>query len=111
MRQQSQTARSLGAMVAAERRERGFTYNQLAQLVLRPDGKPVSPTFLNDIEHDRRRPGPEVLAELAAALGLSPDDLHLAAGQLPPDLIAGRVTQERLQQVLDAIQRIYGGRR
>ncbi len=110
MRQQSQTPRSLGDMVAAKRKERGLTYGQLAQLVLRPNGKPVSPTFLNDIEHERRRPGPEVLAALAEALDLSQDDLHLAAGQLPPDLVAGRVTQKRLQQVLDAIQRIYGAR-
>jgi transcriptional regulator with XRE-family HTH domain len=90
-----------------ERRELGYHF---AALQLRPDGKPVSPTFLNDIEHDRRRPGPQVLAALAAALGLSTDDLHLAAGQLPPDLVAGRVTRGRLQQVLDAIQRIYGAR-
>jgi transcriptional regulator with XRE-family HTH domain len=110
MNEQTKTGRSLGAMVAAKRKERGLTYSQLARLVLRPDGKPVSPTFLNDIEHDRRRPGPQVLAALAAALGLSTDDLHLAAGQLPPDLVAGRVTRGRLQQVLDAIQRIYGAR-
>ena len=110
MNEQTKTGRSLGDMVAAKRKERGLTYSQLAQLVLRPDGKPVSPTFLNDIEHDRRQPGPQVLAALAAALGLSTDDLHLAAGQLPPDLVAGRVTRGRLQQVLDAIQRIYGAR-
>jgi transcriptional regulator with XRE-family HTH domain len=110
MYEQSGTGRSLGEMVLRERAEHGYTYSQLAKKVLKPDGKPVSPTFLNDIEHDRRRPGPKVLAALAEALGLSKDDLHLAAGQLPPDLVAGRVTQERLQQVLDAIQRIYGAR-
>lgn len=42
----------------------------------------LSPSYLNDIEFDRRVPSQEVLRLLADRLDLDPDDLFAAAGRV-----------------------------
>lgn len=42
----------------------------------------LSPSYLNDIEFDRRIPSQEVLVKIAAELGLKLDDLLAAAGRV-----------------------------
>ena len=45
----------------------------------------IAPSYLSDIEHDRRTPAEEVLHALAALLELDFDDLMAQAGRIGDD--------------------------
>jgi transcriptional regulator with XRE-family HTH domain len=49
---------------STRRKELGFTQKQVAQSVVKEDGTPITPQFLNDVERNRRRPSPLVLQRL-----------------------------------------------
>jgi len=102
-----QTSRTLGKTISNKRRKKQLSQKQLADETLREDGQPISPQFLNDIERDRRRPGPFILNSLAKNLELDLDELHLLAGQVPPDMVAGSTDDNRLKQVMQAFRRTY----
>jgi len=104
------TSRSLGRTISARRKELKLSQKELAEKTLREDGQAISPQFLNDIERDRRRPGDFILKALAANLDLNADDLHLLAGQLPPDMITGNPNADRVKQVIEAFRRTYNKR-
>lgn len=95
---------TLGRFIAEARKQAGLSQKDLAGLLRREDGQPISPQFLNDVERDRRRPGPAVLASIAQQLGLDADVLHLLAGQVPPDLVEGQ-DPERLKRAAAAFRR------
>ncbi len=58
-----------GTRIRARRNMRGLRQSELARTV------GVSPSYLNLIEHNRRKVGPDLLDALAQALGVSPDTL------------------------------------
>src|SRR6266404_4479736 len=77
---------SLGDLIAAARKRKGWSLRQLGEAVgkLRPDGKPLSPQFLNDIEQGRRMPSEdEMMPLLARALDLDLRLVRAAIGLLP----------------------------
>jgi transcriptional regulator with XRE-family HTH domain len=77
---------SFGQIIAEARRKAGLSQKQLAALVKKENGAPISPQYLNDLEHDRRNPPPEYLIEqFARALSLQKDSLMLA-GKIPRDV-------------------------
>lgn len=63
------------------------TRNTVIPLSLRELAKAVdiSPSYLSDIEHDRRVPGEEVLHELADALGIPREECIARSGRLGYD--------------------------
>jgi transcriptional regulator with XRE-family HTH domain len=84
-----------------------MSQKELAQKTKREDGEPISPQFLNDIERDRRRPGTFILNALAEQLKLNADELHLIAGQLPPDVVERGADADRMKRVMEAFRRAY----
>lgn len=77
--------RSFGEAVRRAREERGWSQKELASRVLKEDGKPITPQYLNDIEHDRRSPtGDHMVTALAEGLVAQSDYFCLMAGRLPP---------------------------
>ncbi len=78
---------SFGQIIAEARKRRGISQKELARLLRKEDGEPISPQYLNDIERDRRNPPSEYLiVQFAKELKLSKDYLLLAAGTLPTEL-------------------------
>lgn len=79
---------SLGQLISQARKKRQLSQKQLAALIHREDGNPISPQYLNDIERDRRTPGDHVLEQLASVLGLdsSLDWMYYLVGKWPDDL-------------------------
>ena len=74
---------SFGTIISDARKKAGLSQKQLASKVKKEDGKAISPQYLNDIEHDRRKPpGEFLIAQLAKALDLPKDVLMAAAGVL-----------------------------
>jgi len=79
---------TLGQAIIAARKSKGISQKDLAAAVQKEDGSgPISPQYLNDIEHDRRSPtSDQLIKEFAQALGVDADDLFVLAGKIPDDL-------------------------
>ena len=77
---------TFGALISAARKKKGLSQKELASRVKKQEKEEesISAQYLNDIEHDRRRPPSEhIIAQLATELGLSKERLCLIAGTLP----------------------------
>jgi len=73
---------TLGEQVREARVGAGLTLRELARQLSR------APSYINDIEHDRRVPSEEVLADIANALNLDAGDLLTSAGRVSSDAVA-----------------------
>jgi transcriptional regulator with XRE-family HTH domain len=72
----SPAKRSLGEQIRNARIEHKLSLRELARRIER------APSYINDIEHDRRTPSEEVLAQIATELNLDIDLLLAAAGRV-----------------------------
>jgi transcriptional regulator with XRE-family HTH domain len=80
---------SFGQIIAEARRTLHLSQKQLASMVTKENGVPISPQYLNDLEHDRRNPPSEYLiTQFARALDIKKDYLMLAAGKVSQDVRA-----------------------
>ena len=79
---------TLGQAIITARKSRGISQKELASVIEKEDGSgPISPQYLNDIEHDRRSPtSDQLIREFAKALGVDEDYLFVVAGKIPEDL-------------------------
>jgi len=77
---------TLGSVLAAARKSASLSLREVAEKVKKNDGSPISPQYLNDIEHDRRVPSSDVTESLARVLKIAPEYLHFLTGALPEDL-------------------------
>jgi len=97
---------TFGRFIAERRKSLGFSQKELAARIKKEDGTPISPQYLNDIEHDRRNPPPDyLLVQFADALNLARDELFFRAGQLPSDLQLEQYPPEKLRDALKAFRR------
>lgn len=97
---------TFGSEIRRVRISKGLSLKEVADRVLKEDGQPISPQYLNDMEHERRNPPSEnVIHQLASALGLSRDYLVFLAGQLPEDLRSGQHKPEAVEQAFRAFRK------
>ena len=97
---------TIGEIIGTGRKRAGLTLKDLAAQVLKDDGAPVSVSYLNDVEHDRRPPpSPQLLRQIAAALHLSYEYLLFIAGDLPEDLRDTSPTPEAVEAAFTAFRR------
>ncbi|MBL6081397.1 helix-turn-helix transcriptional regulator [Belnapia sp. T18] len=84
----SSQAVTFGQAIANARRQIGVTQKDLASMVMKEDGSgAISAPYLNDIEHDRRRPTSDsLIRELAKATKLDVDYLFVLAGKIPEEV-------------------------
>lgn len=76
---------TFGEAVANARKALRLSQKELASRVLKEDGTPITPQYLNDIEHDRRSPTTDhMVGALAEALGQKPAYFFLLAGKVHP---------------------------
>lgn len=79
--------KTFGQIIAEARKALGISQKDLAEKILKEDGKAISPQYLNDIEHDRRDPPSEFLiVQFAKELKLKKEFLIAAGGLWPSDL-------------------------
>jgi transcriptional regulator with XRE-family HTH domain len=103
---------TFGQVIGAARRRQGLSQRELAAQVLKEDGEPISPQYLNDLERDRRNPpARHLLRQLAAILELPEEYLDFIAGQLPEDLRAGSYPPDTVQAAFHAFRRTLRGDR
>jgi transcriptional regulator with XRE-family HTH domain len=78
---------SFGRTITEARKQANLSQRQLAARVKKENGRPISPQYLNDFEHNRRIPSSDYLIEqLAEVLGISEYVLYHHAGLVPRDL-------------------------
>ena len=81
---------TFGQVIASAHKDLGVSQRELAQKVLKEDGTPISPQYLNDMERDRRNPpGDYLLDQLSRQLNLDKDYLYFLAGKYPLDVRSG----------------------
>lgn len=85
---------NFGRFIADARKKMNMTQKELATRIMREDGHPISPQYLNDIERDRRSPSSDhMVQQFAKVLELNADYLHYLNGRFPE--------QERQQQLTE----------
>ena len=102
---------SFGEIISEKRKEAGLSQKDLAAKVCKEDGQPISPQYLNDLEHGRRHPpAPHLIEQLASALKMEAVLLYHCAGELPPDLSCNAVDDETVVAAYDAFRQVVEGK-
>jgi transcriptional regulator with XRE-family HTH domain len=101
------SALTLGELISSQRKALGLSQKELAVQILREeDGKPISPQYLNDIEHDRRTPSSDgIIRQIARILEVEADYLFFLAGTIPEEYRKQRRSQEEVVGVLSAFRK------
>src|SRR5262245_17663123 len=97
---------TFGTYIANARKKIPLSQKQLAVRILRDeDGQPISPQYLNDIEHDRRSPTSEhLIQQFAKALKIDADYLHYLAGKLPDEIRAKNLSEDAVKAAFTAFR-------
>lgn len=102
---------TFGQYIAWARDQSGLTLREMAALVIKEDGQPISNQYLSDIENDRRNPPSDhLIEEIARVLKrrvpeVSAEVLYLKARRVPPDIDAGRVNGQQARAAINAMRR------
>lgn len=99
---------TLGKKIMTTRLQLGMTLKELAGRVHKEDGEAISIQFLNDIEHDRRKPSPHVTEDIAKVLKLDPLYLKALAAQPISNRPASSYPEARLQRAIRAYRAQLG---
>ncbi|HVN90972.1 MAG TPA: helix-turn-helix transcriptional regulator [Candidatus Binataceae bacterium] len=97
--------KTLGQFIADRRKELGLSGREVVAGVKKADGTSISIPFLVDLEHDRRKPGDEVLEGLAKVLQVDSDILYFLAGRMPRDLHTRSLKEDDLTAAFRAFRR------
>ncbi len=80
-------ATKFGQYVMEKRKSLNLTLKQVADKIKKENGDPLTPQYLNDIEHDRRNPPPEyIIKQIAKVLELDVDYLLGLKGDVAHDI-------------------------
>jgi len=96
---------SFGKTIARARKERKINQRSLAEKVIKEDGKAITPQYLNDIEHDRRIPSPDVVSKFAEVLQIDPDYLEYLAGRIPQDWRKAELSEIQFKEMAAAFRK------
>lgn len=86
-----------GKLISDARKKAQLSQKELAALIKKEDGDPISAQYLNDIEKGRRNPPSEfILKQFAAVLKIDIDILYFRAGEIPEDLRDKLVSEDTI---------------
>jgi transcriptional regulator with XRE-family HTH domain len=99
------TEKTFGGAIAEARKAKGWSLKDLASRILREDEEPISPQYLNDIEHDRRSPSSDrMVQQFADVLGINRDWLYYLAGRFPDDVRGRNLTEKEVSEAMVAFR-------
>lgn len=100
---------TFGQAIASARKNKQLSQKQLAQLIVKEDGKSISPQYLNDIERDRRNPHSDVLiGQFARILEVPEEYFYYLAHEIPPKYRDEAPNNPfRIQEAFEAFARSY----
>ena len=100
---------TFGQAIAEARKSRQLSQKQLASMISKDDGSPISPQYLNDIERDRRNPpGEHLISQFAKVLETPEEYFFFLAHEIPPkyrQVASSNPTQ--VQEAFEAFARSY----
>ena len=97
---------TFGEKIAEARKAVGLSQKELAARILKEDEEPISPQYLNDIEHDRRNPpSAEMIDQFAKVLKLPAEVLYFLAGKLTEDLKSSPADNDRIVDAYKAFRK------
>jgi transcriptional regulator with XRE-family HTH domain len=106
------TPATFGRAVSEGRRAKGLSQKELASRILKEDGQPITPQYLNDIEHDRRSPSSDhMVRQFADVLDQNADYLSWLVGKLPSDVRRDNLQPEQVERAFQAFRREIGKQR
>ena len=77
----------LGSKIKKQRIQLGFSLRKVCGAVVNEDGKPISVSYLNDIEQGyRKSPSGKIIAQIASALEMDRQELLSLVGKMDPDI-------------------------
>lgn len=102
----SETEQTFGRAVSEARKKLGWSQKELATKIRREDDGPISPQYLNDIEHDRRSPSSDhMVQQFADVLSMEADWLYYLAGKFPADVRQRKLTPQQVSKAMVAFRR------
>lgn len=97
---------TFGQLIATARKKKGLSQKELAGKIKKEGGEPITPQYLNDIEHDRRKPGSsQLIGEFSRVLGLEKYMLYFLAGQVPDDIRSRSVDLDKVSEAFAVFRR------
>lgn len=97
---------TFGRTISKTRKRKEWSLKELAAQIQREDGQTISPQYLNDIEHDRRRPSSDhMVQQFASALGINRDWLYYLAGRFPEDVRRPQLSERQVTQRMVAFRK------
>jgi transcriptional regulator with XRE-family HTH domain len=109
--QESEEYMPFGNVIAEARKKAGLSQKELAARIEKEDGQPISPQYLNDIEHDRRSPSSDhIIEQFSKVLGIRSEILYYWAGGFPKDVKGSSVDEERVIKAYKAFRREIRGK-
>lgn len=101
---------TFGSVIVQARKEAGLTQKQLAALIKKEDGEPISIAYVNDIEHGRRnRPSDYLIEQFAQVLGMSPAYLYYCANEIPIEIRGKKIDQQRFEAAYRKFAKAWEG--
>jgi transcriptional regulator with XRE-family HTH domain len=86
-----------GKLISDARKRANLSQKELAALIRKEDGEPISAQYLNDIEKGRRNPPSDfLLKQFAEILHIDIDVLYFRAGEIPEDLRDKLVSEDTI---------------
>jgi len=97
--------KTLGQFLIERRKAQGLSQKEFAVLIKNRDGKPLSATYLNYLEHDRGKPPDYLLDQFAEVLQVERDVLYFWAQRMPPDIAPGEASVDQVTNAYRAFRR------
>lgn len=98
---------SFGKRIANARKTLSLSLKELASRIKKEDGEPISPQYLNDIEHDRRQPdSPHLIEQFAAVLNIQAELLYFEAGKLTTDSLQVNADEKTIVEAYKAFRKV-----
>ncbi|MFC1953121.1 helix-turn-helix domain-containing protein [Chloroflexota bacterium] len=100
---------TFGQAIAEARKSKQLSQKQLASFILKDDGNPISPQYLNDIERNRRNPpGEYFITQFATILEIPEEYLFFLAHEIPPKYLkVAPNNPKQVQEAFEAFARSY----
>lgn len=103
---------SFGGAIASGRKAKEMSQKELAAKIVKEDGQPITPQYLNDIEHDRRSPSSDhMIRQFAKVLAIEEAALYGLSGVLPEQdqKLVRKATPEKVEAAYVAFRRELKG--
>ena len=100
---------TFGQAVIEARKRKKMSQKELASSIVKEDGTPISPQYLNDIERDRRNPPNEaIIAQFAEILEVPEEYFFFLANEIPPKYRSSSPSNPaQVLQAFEAFARSY----